>query len=58
MLSPYPALSASSTAALRAELRWLLARYDYGKVSPAIFAVIREIETEIAWAEHHREVRP
>lgn len=46
-----------STAALRSELEWLRSRYDSGKVSPAVFAVIREIETTIAWAEH-REVRP
>jgi hypothetical protein len=43
--------TATSTAALRAELEWLRARYDDGKVSPAIFAVIRELETTIAWAE-------
>lgn len=38
---------------LRAELRWLRARYDSDKVSPGVYAAIREIETQIAW-EHFR----
>jgi hypothetical protein len=37
---------------LRAELAHLRARYDDGAVSPAIFKVIRKIETEIAWLNH------
>jgi hypothetical protein len=36
----------------------LRARYNGGAITPAIFAVIREIETSIAWIEHSREVRP
>jgi hypothetical protein len=39
---------------LRAELAHLRARYDYGAVSPAVFEVIKEIETRVAWIEHHR----
>jgi hypothetical protein len=58
MLSPNVVLTATSTACLRDELRWLRTRYDDGKVSPAVFAIIREIEIAIAWAEHRREVRP
>jgi hypothetical protein len=50
-------VTTSSTASLRAELCWLCARYDDVKVSPAVFAVIREIETSIAWTEHRREAR-
>jgi hypothetical protein len=54
-----PSTTTSSTAALRGELEWLRARYDDGTISPAVFAVIREIETDIAWIEHRREwVRP
>jgi hypothetical protein len=53
-----PILTPASTAALRTELAWLRSRYDDGKVSPAVFAVIREIETAIAWIEHSREARP
>lgn len=34
---------------LRSELRWLKARYDSDKVSPGIWAAIRELETQIAW---------
>lgn len=36
---------------LRAELRWLRARYDSDKVSPGVYATIKELETQIAWAE-------
>jgi hypothetical protein len=52
-----PSTTTSSTAALRSELEWLRVRYDDGKVSPAVFAIIRKLESDIAWAEH-REVRP
>jgi hypothetical protein len=52
-----PSTTATSTATLRSELEWLRSRYDSGKVSPAVFSVIKDIETAIAWAEH-REVRP
>lgn len=36
---------------LRAQLAHLRARYDAGAVAPAVYAVIRELETDIAWAE-------
>jgi hypothetical protein len=39
------------TAALREELETLKARYDSGAVPIALFAVIRQLETEIAWRE-------
>jgi hypothetical protein len=44
---------------LRAELRWIQSRYDDGKVSPAVFAVVKELETQISWAQHNaaRNVR-
>lgn len=35
---------------LRAELRMLQSRYD-DKVSPAIYAVIKQLQTDIAWLE-------
>jgi hypothetical protein len=41
----------SITAALREELKYLLARYDH-HLPPNIFAVIRALEIEIAWREH------
>jgi hypothetical protein len=53
----FSCITGNSTAALRGELRWLRARYDDGKISPAVFAVIREIETAIAWIEHRREAQ-
>jgi hypothetical protein len=36
----------------RAELARLRSRYDDGAVSPAIYAVIRKLEADIAWQEH------
>jgi hypothetical protein len=42
---------------LRAELALLRARYDSGAVAPAVYIVIREIETDIAWIKH-QQVRP
>jgi hypothetical protein len=35
---------------LRRDLARLQARYDSGSVSPAIYAVIRQIEIELGWA--------
>jgi hypothetical protein len=40
---------------LRFELEMLRARYDSGAISPAVFQVVRELETELAWAEHSRK---
>jgi hypothetical protein len=37
---------------LRHELITLKARYDYGAVSPAIWAVIKQIEADIALTEY------
>jgi hypothetical protein len=41
-------------AALRMEWQMLRARYDDGAMSPAIYNVIKELETDIAWLEHRR----
>jgi hypothetical protein len=43
--------------ALRDALQWVQARYDYGAVNPAVFNVIRMIETEIAWRRQQRGAR-
>ena len=51
-------ITLGSTDLLRLERATLLARYDSGAFSPAIFKVIREIETDIAWIEHRQEARP
>jgi hypothetical protein len=45
-------VTAPSTASLRDQLAWLRARYDDGAVAPAVFSVIKQCETEIAWREH------
>jgi hypothetical protein len=37
---------------LRAERLMLMARYDCYSFSPAIFLVVKELETEISWLEH------
>ena len=47
----------SHEQALRAALAWVRARYDDGAVSPAVFNVIRMIETEIAWRRQQRGAR-
>jgi hypothetical protein len=40
---------------LHAELRWLQSRYDDGKISPAVFAVMKRLETELSWRQHAQE---
>jgi hypothetical protein len=42
---------------LRSQLEQLRARYDSGAVAPSMFAVIVDLETEIAWLQHLK-VRP
>jgi hypothetical protein len=37
---------------LRAELRWLQSRCDDGKVSDAVFAVVKKLETDLSWLKH------
>ena len=46
-----------STAMLRAELLMLKTRYDFYAFSPAIYAVVKNIETEVSWIEHKLWVR-
>ena len=41
----------------RTELALLRARYDGGAISPAVFAVIKNLECEIAWLEHMERAR-
>jgi hypothetical protein len=40
---------------LRAERLLMLARYDHYKMPPAFFAVVRALETDIAWM-HRAEI--
>ena len=42
----------SASATMRAERLMLMARYDCYSFSPAIFAVVRDLEIEISWIEH------
>jgi hypothetical protein len=46
-----------STALLRRDLALLRARYDTGATQPGVYAVIRALEVEIAWAEHGERFR-
>jgi hypothetical protein len=39
---------------LRAELEWLQTKYDSGAVSDAVFAVVKELETDSSWIESRR----
>lgn len=41
-------------ADLRIQLSVLRARYDEDAVSPAVYAVIKRIETDISWCEHFK----
>ncbi len=50
-------LTSKSTGELRAELALLRARYDNGAVAPAVYQLIRTIETDISWAEHRQQGR-
>jgi len=38
----------------RAELAQLRARHDSGAVSPAVYAVIRTLEEDVAWNENQQ----
>jgi hypothetical protein len=57
MLSPHVVLIATSTASLRDELAWLRARHDSGAVAPAVFRLIKRLETELAWRQHAQTLR-
>jgi hypothetical protein len=50
--SPDAQAAPASSSDVRTQLAQLRARHDHGAVSPAVFSVIRKLETEIAWAEH------
>lgn len=52
-----PTITAGSTSALRLERLALLARHDCGALAPAVFEVIRDLETAIAWREHAQSPR-
>jgi hypothetical protein len=41
---------------IRTELARLQARYD-GVIPPAVFLVVRELETELSWIEHRGRSR-
>ena len=45
-----------SCSDVRAELARLRARYD-GAIPQAVFAVVRALETELAWIEHRENAR-
>jgi hypothetical protein len=42
----------SHEQALRAALAWVRARHDSGALSPGVAAVLKMIETELAWRQH------
>jgi hypothetical protein len=50
-------LTLSSTDLLRLERASLLARYDNGALSAAVFAVLKKLEVEIAWRQHAKLLR-
>jgi hypothetical protein len=42
---------------MRLERLMLLARHDCGAITPGVFKVVRDIETDIAWAEHREALQ-
>lgn len=46
--------TAANAAQLRWELQQLRARYDSGAAAPAVYAIIREIETQLGWLKHRQ----
>ena len=44
----------AASARRRAKLATLRARYDGATVSPAIYKVIKELETQVAWLEQRQ----
>jgi hypothetical protein len=42
----------NNTKLMRTRLQFLRTRYDHGAVSPAVYNVIRSLETDIGWYEH------
>jgi hypothetical protein len=48
----------SHEAALRQALQWVRARHDSGALSPGVAAVLKMIETELAWRQHRGETAP
>jgi hypothetical protein len=53
-MSATPESQLIAAAQLRCELQSRRARYDAGAASPAIYKVIREIETQLAWLAHRQ----
>jgi hypothetical protein len=43
---------------LRDQLQAVRARHDSGAVSPAMYATIKQLEQDIAWAEHNVKEKP
>jgi hypothetical protein len=41
----------------RAQLDALRIRYDTAKMPPAIYEVVKQLETELAWNQHNRRTR-
>ena len=50
-------ITLGSTDLLRLERASLLTHYDNGALSSAVFAVIKKLETEIAWRQHAKRHR-
>jgi hypothetical protein len=53
-----PPLALASTSWLRLDRLALLSRYDCGALPPAVYSVVKTIETEISWREHAEHTDP
>jgi len=47
-----PPLTLASTSWLRLDRLMLLSRYDCGALPFAVFNIVKQLETELAWREH------
>jgi hypothetical protein len=41
-----------ASARAREELEWVLSKYDHGALPSGIAALVKKIQTDIAWREH------
>ena len=51
-------MTARERRRIEAVLQDLRARYDNGAVSPGVYALIKKLESELAWANHDETREP
>jgi hypothetical protein len=51
-------LTPASTSWLRFDRLMLLGRYDWGALPLAVFNIVKQLETELAWRKHAERTDP